>query len=307
MVGTQASLGLAQSANNVTLVVGFPAGGSSDAFARFAAQGLNEELGKTVIVDNKSGAGGTIAAEYIMRAPADGSTLLLHTGSTAITTPITRKIPPYTVDDFSWIARLATAPFAIAAYPGIPATDLQSLIAYIRARPGQLSYGHSGVGTTLHLTAEAFNKAGGVDIVAIPYRGSSLAISDLVTGRIAFICETIGNLIPLHRSGDIRVLSVFSDRRSSIAPEIPSAKEAGVQVISEASNFLVAPLKTPREIIEIFGTAINRYMKSATAQERLRVLGVEPVIDSGPDDAKAYVTAEVARWMPLVKTLGLEL
>lgn len=106
-----------------------------------------------------------------MRAPADGSTLLLHTGSTAITTPVTRKIPPYTADDFSWIARLATAPFAIAAYPGIPVTNLQSLIAYIRARPGQLSYGHSGVGTTLHLTAEAFNKAAGLDILAVPYRG----------------------------------------------------------------------------------------------------------------------------------------
>lgn len=301
--------GFAQSAKPVSLVVGFAPGGSGDVFARIVGQGLTEELGRTVVVENKAGAGGLIAADYVLRAAPDGLTLLLATGSVATTAPISQKNPPYNpATDVGWIAHLSTAPFGIGVHSGIPANDLKSLIDYIRARPGQLSYGHAGLGTTTHIAAEAFKNEAGLDIRAVPYRGSAPSIPDLMSGQISFIFETVGTLIPLHQTQKIRVLGIFADKRTPIAPEIPTAKEAaGIALVSGTPNLLAAPLKTPKDIIDPLNAAINRHMKKPAVQELLKAQGIEPILDSTPESAKQYITAEVARLLPVVKKLGLEL
>lgn len=299
---------LAQSARVIRLVVGFPPGGSGDVFARIVSQGLAEELGRTTVVDNRPGAGGIIAGEAVIRAEPDGATLIMHTGSSAITAPITQKVPPYNaVTDFAWIAHLSTAPFVIAAYPGLPVTDLQSLIAYIKARPGQLSYGHAGIGSTTHLAGEAFKEAAGLDIRAVPYRGSAPSIPDLMSGQITFVFETVGTLVPLYRAGKVKVLATFAQERSPIATDIPTAREEGVDLTSGTPNLLAAPPRTPQSIVDPVAAAIDRHMNKASVQEMLKAQGIQPILNSSPEKAKAYVAAEVARLTPLARKSGLDL
>jgi tripartite-type tricarboxylate transporter receptor subunit TctC len=307
-VGPRADLAFAQNNRPISLVVGFAPGGSGDVFARIVAQGLTQEAGLTVIVENKAGAAGLIAADYVLRAKSDGNTLMLATGSMATTAPLSKKNPPFNpATDVGWIAYLSSAPFTIAINKDIPANDLKSFIEYVRARPGQLNYGHSGVGSTTHIASEAFKDELGLDIRPVPYRGSAPAISDLMGGQIAFVFETVGTLIPLHQADKVRALCVFDETRTPIAPDVPTAKEAaGVNLLAGTPNLLAAPLKTPKEIIDPLNAAINRYMSKEEIQNQLKAQGIKPIVDSTPASAQQYIAGEVARLRPLIKKLGLE-
>lgn len=295
--------------STIHLVVGFPPGGSGDLFARILGDGLREELGRTLVIDNKPGAGGLTVAIGFLRAPKDGSVLMLATGSTAVSAPISRAKPPYNpVDDFAWIALLSHAPFVIAVNPEIPATDLQSLIAYIRARPKQLSYGHAGLGTTVHLAAELFKERAGLDIVDIPYPGSAGAITATIAGTVAFVIETSGTLLPQHKAGKLRILAAFAEHREKISPEIPTAREAaGIDVVAGTFNLLAAPLGTPPEVIDTIAKAVGRVMAQSATQQKLVALGIQPITNSNPQEARAFVASEVARWTGVVKKLGIAL
>ena len=293
----------------IHLQVGFPPGGSGDLFARILGDALRVELGRTLVIENKPGAGGLTVAVGFLRAPKDGSTLMLATGSTAVSAPISRATPPYNpVEDFAWIALLSIAPFVIAINPQIPATDLKSLIAYIKARPHALSYGHAGLGTTVHLAAELFKERAGLDIVDIPYPGSAGAITATIAGTVAFIVETSGTLMPYHKAGKLRILATFAEAREKIAPEIPTAREAaGIDVVAGTSNLLAAPLGTPAEIIDTIAKAVATVMAQPAIQQKLLGLGIQPITNSSPDQARAFVATEVARWTPVVKKLGIAL
>lgn len=299
---------IAQRERPIRLVVGFPPGGSGDLFARFLADPLREELGRAVIVDNRPGGGGLIAVDHFLRAPADGSVLMMHTGSTAVSAPISRKTPPYNpVEDFAWVALLSTAPFAIALNPLIPATDLAGFVAYARERQDQLSYSSAGIGTTVHLAGEAFKAAAGLNVVHVPYQGSGPAITDAINGTVTFNIETFGTLLPHHRGGALRIISAFADTRTEIAPEIPTAREAGFDVSAGTYNLLAAPVGTPREALEPVAGAIGRIMARPALQAQLATLGISGVTRSSPDHAKAFVASEMARWTPVVRRLGLAL
>jgi tripartite-type tricarboxylate transporter receptor subunit TctC len=293
----------------VHLLVGFPPGGSGDLFARILGDALREELGRPVVIENKPGGGGLTVATGFLRAPKDGSVLMLATGSTAVSAPISRAKPPYNpVEDFAWIALLSNAPFVIAINPEIPANDLKTLIEYARARPKQLSYGHAGSGTTVHLAAELFKERAGVDVVDIPYAGSAGAITATISGTVAFIIETSGTLLPHHKAGKMKILATFAEEREKISPEIPTAREAaGIDVIAGTSNLLAAPLGTPPEIIDTMAKAVAKVMSRSTIQEKLIGLGIQPITNSSPAEARAYVASEVARWTPVVKKLGIAL
>ena len=293
----------------IHLQVGFPPGGSGDLFARILGDALRVELGRTVVIENKPGGGGLTVAVGFLRAPKDGSVLMLATGSTAVSAPISRAVPPYNpVDDFAWIAWLSNAPFVIAVNPELPATDLKSLIAYLRTRPKQLSYGHAGLGTTVHLAAELFKERAGLDVVDIPYAGSAGAITATIAGTVAFIVETSGTLLPHHKAGKLRILATFAEAREKIAPEIPTAREAAnIDVIAGTSNLLAAPLGTPAEIIDSLAVAVGRVMAQSATQQKLIALGIQPITNSNPEQARAYVAREVARWTPVVKKLGIAL
>lgn len=301
---------LAQSADaTIKLAVGFPPGGSGDLFARILADGLREELGgRAVVVENKPGGGGMTVATGFLRAPKDGTQLMLATGSTAISAPISRAKPPYNaVEDFQWIALLSNAPFVIAVNPTLPVHDLKGLIAYCKARPRKLSYGHAGLGTTVHLAAELFKDRAGIDVVDIAYAGSGPAITDTIAGNVQFILETSGTLLPHHKAGKLRIITVMADAREKIAPEIPTSREEGYDLIAGTCNLLAAPIGTPREIVEPIARAVNRVMLRPNVQERLAVLGITPITNSNPAQARAFVSGEVARWSAVVKKLGIAL
>ncbi len=298
----------AQAPANVKLIVGFPPGGSGDLFARIMAERLQQELQMPVLVDNRAGGGGLIAVAAFQRAPADGYTLMMHTGSTAVSAPISRKVPPYNpVDDFAWIAHLSEAPFLIAVNPALPVTDLKSLVAHAKAQGGKLSYGHAGLGTTVHLAAELFKERAGIAVTDIPYAGSGPALTDTIGGNVAFIVETYGTLIEHHKAGRVRIVGAFAESRLPELPDIGTAREIGLDVVAGTSNLLAAPLGTPPERLALIAAAVGRVTARADMQQQLTALGIHPVLSSSPQQAKAYVAKEVARWTPLVKKLGIAL
>ena len=202
---------------------------------------------------------------------------------------------------------MSNAPFVIAVNPALPVTDLKGLVAYCKERPGKLSYGHAGLGTTVHLAAEMFKDRAGIDVVDIAYAGSAGAITDTIAGNVQFILETSGTLLPQHRSGRLRIITTMAETREKIAPEIPTSREAGYDLIAGTCNLLAAPVGTPPELIDPIAKAVARVMASPAVQERLAVLGIQPVQNSNPAQARAYVAAEIARWTPIVKKLGIAL
>lgn len=306
--GITSGLSLAQDSTPIKIAIGFPPGGSGDLFARILADALREELNRPVLIENKPGAGGLTVATGFLRAPKDGTQLMMATGSTAVSAPISRAKSPYNpVDDFQWIALLSHAPFVIAVNPNLPVTDLKSLVAYCKARPGKLSYGHAGLGTTVHLAAELFKERAGIFVVDIPYAGSAGAITDTIAGNVDFIVETSGTLLPHHRSGRMRIITTMAEAREKIAPEIPTAREDGYDLVAGTYNLLAAPQGTPRETVDPIARAVTRVMNRPAIQERLVQLGIQPITNSNPADARAYVAAEIARWTPIVKRLKIAL
>ncbi len=298
----------AQAAGTVKLIVGFPPGGSGDLFARVMAEQLQQQLQTPVIVDNRAGGGGLTAVAAFQRAPADGFTLMMHTGSTAVSAPISRKVPPYNpVEDFAWIAHLSEAPFLIAVNPALPITDLKSLVAYAKAQGGKMSYGHAGLGTTVHLAAELFKERAGIAVADIPYAGSGPALTDTMSGTVAFIVETYGTLIPHHKAGKLRIVGALAEARLPELPDIATAREAGLDVVAGTSNLIAAPLGTPPERQAVLARAVAAVMSAPDMRSKLTQLGIHGVFNSNPADARAYVAREVARWTPLVKKLGIAL
>lgn len=292
----------------VKLIVGFPPGGSGDLFARLMSEHLQQELGSTVLVENRPGAGGLTAVAAFKRAPADGYTLMMHTGSTAVSAPISRKVPPYDpVTDFDWIALLTIAPFLVAVNPKLPVTDIKSLVAYAKSQPGKLSYGHAGLGTTVHLAAELFKDRAGIAVTDIPYAGSGPALIDTISGNVAFIVETYGTLIQHHQAGRVRIVGAFSEARLPQMPDIGTAREAGLDVVAGTANLIASPLGTPPERQTTIARAVGRVMARPEMREQLTKLGIQGFEDSNPAQAKAYVASEVARWKPVVKKLGIAL
>jgi tripartite-type tricarboxylate transporter receptor subunit TctC len=290
------------------LVVGFPPGGSGDLFARIIAQPLGEELDRNVIVDNKPGAGGMTAAQGFVRYTPDGSALLLATGSAAVTAPISHKTQPYDpVADFAWISHLSIAPFVIAVTPAAPVKTLVELIAYAKSKPGTLSYGSAGIGTTVHLAGELLKEKTGIDAQHVPYRGSGPAIIDTLSGERTYIIETFGTLLQYHKAGTLRIVAVMAQKRSKIADDIPTVIESGVDALAGTYNLLAAPPKTSREILEPMVGASNRVMARPAIQELLLASDIQPITDSNPDKAREFIASEVARWKPVVDRLGLAL
>ena len=309
--GTVLGVGPAQARSAGELIkmsVGFPPGGAGDMFARILGAALGEELAAPVIIENKPGGGGMTVAMGFTRAAKDGTQLMMATGSTAVSAPISRARPPYNpVTDFQWIALLTNAPFVIAVNPALPINDLKSLVAYAKARPKKLFYGHAGLGTTVHLAAELFKEMAGIDVTDIAYAGSGGAIVATIAGDVQFVIETAGTLLPYHKSGKLRIITTMADVREKIIPEIGTAKESGYELLAGTSNFLAAPLGTPHDAVDPIAQAVGRVMLRPAVRARLAELGIQPVANSTPALAQAYVASEVARWTPIVKKLGIAL
>lgn len=290
----------------VRLVIPFAPGGGTDIMGRRFANKVAPLLGQNVFVDNRGGAGGTIGTAEVARAKPDGYTLLLGTSSTHAINPSAMDNPPYDpVKDFVPIAVVGIIPMVIAVHP-IVAGSLQDLIKRVRGNPGKYSYGSAGMGSINHLTGELFKKqAGRLDIVHVPYKGAGAALVDLIAGQIPIAIVTVSSATALHRSGKVRVLATFGEKRSNAAPDIPTAVELGVpEMLGYTFNVLLAPAGAPKPIVDQLHQATMKVMSDAAFQKDLEGLSIEPVTDSNPEKATQFIKDELAKWAPIIKATG---
>jgi tripartite-type tricarboxylate transporter receptor subunit TctC len=294
----------------IRLVIPFPPGGVNDAVGRPWADKMKALLG-TVVVENIGGAGGAVGAASVARAQPDGYTLLLGSGGTQVIIPIASHQPQYDpAKAFEPIFILGVTAVCIAVHPSVPVQSLAALIAYAKANPGKLSYGSAGAGTMTHLTGELFKVLTGMaDIVHVPYRGAGPAITDAISGHIPMITPNVtGQVIELHRTGKLRILAVTTARRVVAAPEIPTAVEAGLPgMISQNFIGLFAPAGTLRPIIEQVAQATRAGLAERDLQQLFLAAAFEPMPESGPEQARRFLDEEIARWLPVIKTIGLKL
>ncbi len=291
----------------IRLVVPFPPGGGTDIMGRRLAAKLAVLLGQQIVIDNRTGANGSIGTAEVARAKPDGYTLLMGTTSTHSINPLTLEQRLYDpVKDFVHIALLGTSAFSVVVHPSV-AGSLQELIKKVRASPGKYSYGSSGTGGSTHLAGELFKKlAGGLDIVHVPYRGSAQSITDLAGGQIPIVMSGFSSVIPFHRSGKVRILAAFNEKRLSFAPDIPTAVELGVRgMVAYTFNGFFAPAATPETIIDQLHRATTKIMAEEAFQKELENLGIDAVTDSNPEKANQFIKDELAKWTPIVKAAGL--
>ena len=294
----------------IRLVVPFPAGGPTDVFARQYAAGMSELLGQQMVVENKAGAAGAIGSIEVARAPADGYTLLFGTASTHGLYNLLSKAPKFdSLKDFAPIAIVGSAPAVIVVNPSQPG-DLKALVASVKANPGKLQYGSPGTGTFLHLTGEMFKvDAGKLDIPHIPYKGSAPAMNDLLGNQIGMVVDTLGTSLQQHRSGKAKILAVATPKRSALAPDIPTVDEALGTKGFEAGlwNVVAAPAGTPADVVTKLSQATTKVMSGQAFQQQLAKLGIDPIVDSDPAAARAFIAKERERFKPVVDASGAKL
>jgi tripartite-type tricarboxylate transporter receptor subunit TctC len=297
-------------ARPIRLVVPFPPGGAFDAVGRPLADKLKPLLG-TIVIENIGGGGSSLGAAAVARARPDGYTILLGGTQTHVNEALLKSKPLYDpVKDLDPIAGVAANVLCIAVHPTVPARTLKELIAYAKANPGKVSYGHSGTGSIQHLTGELFKSlAGTPDIVHVPYRGTGPVIADLVSGQVPMgVPGVTGQVIEFHRTGKMRVLAVTGPARLAAAPELPTAAELGFPgMIVTGSIGLAAPAGTPAGIIEQIAQATRTVVAESAFQQMLIDAGIEPTRDSSPEKFRQSLAADVALWTPVVKALSLKI
>ena len=284
----------------IRLVVPFPAAGATDLFARTLAQKLGEVLGVTVVIDNKPGAGGAIGADAGAKAAPDGYTLLLTTSSThAIGPAINPKLPYDTVRDFTPIAHVGNAPSIMLVPNDSPAKTVQQWIDYAKRNPGKLNYGSSGTGTIVHLTAELFKAQAGVFVTHIPYKGTALAMPDLLSGKLDVIFDSLPTGLPFVRDGRLRALAVTSLKRSPLAPDLPPVADVLPGFESNTWFGIYGPRGLPADLVAKVNTAANQALADAATRDKLARLGIEPV-QSTPAQFGQMVAADAAKWKKII-------
>ncbi|CAM4146151.1 Bug family tripartite tricarboxylate transporter substrate binding protein [Bordetella muralis] len=293
----------------IRLVVGFPPGGGADFVARQVAQQLGETLRTSVVVDNKPGANGTIAASEVARSAADGYTLLLGvTASQAISPALTPSLPYDAVKDFTPITQIGYTPLVLIVNPKLPVKSLADFLQYAKDSKKPVVYGSAGIGNITHLAAEMFlQSAGAKNFQHVPYKGSAQVITDLIGGRVDAYFDTLPSSLPYIQSGQVRALAVTSSERASNAPDIPTVQEAGVPGFHTTTWFGVfGPAKLSPKITEALYAATRDSMGSKAAKDRMITRGVQPVLDS-PDQFANELQADLKRWRDVAQKANISL
>ena len=293
----------------IRLIVPRSAGGVLDVIGRSWADRVTARLG-TVVVENRGGGGGITGTVAVAHAPADGYTLLLGSTGDLVLNPVLAPQAPYNaLKDFAPIGILAISVASIIVHPSVPARNLKELAEYARKNPGKLSYGSAGTGTMANLCGELFKKlAGTPDIVHVPYKGAAAGYGDLVAGHIPIMASNVtGNMLEMHRAGQVRILAAATDHRLAGAPEIPTTAEAGFpELIAQLFVGVFAPAATPKPILDRLVAVTRDAAQDKDFQQTLEASAFEPLTDYGPEKTTQYLVDELTRWTPILKGSGLQ-
>lgn len=292
----------------IRLIVPFPPGGGNDILARAVGQQLGESLRQQIIVDNRGGAGGMLGGQIAASADPDGYTLFLGSMGSLAHNPALRANNPYDPPrDFAAVSLLATSPFLLAVNPAVPARTVGELLALARARPGTLNYASAGTGSSLHMTAELFKHATGVNIVHIAYKGTAPALVELLAGQVQMIFSTMPPVLPHLKTGRLRALGVTTATRAKVAPDIPTIAESGVPGF-EVQNWqgIVVPRKTPAAVVDRLNREILKVLAAPAMIEVLATQGLDPA-GTTPAKFDKLIRDEIDRWRKLVKAAGMHI
>ncbi|MDM0047145.1 tripartite tricarboxylate transporter substrate binding protein [Variovorax dokdonensis] len=289
----------------ITIIVPFAAGGTTDILARIVGQALGADLGQSVVIDNRAGAGGNIGGQLAARSPADGYTLFMGTvGTHAINESLYKKMPFDPIKDFAPLSRVATVPNLLVANPAQPFKTVPELIAYAKANPGKVNFGSSGSGSSIHLSGELFKSMAKVDMVHIPYRGSAPAVNDLLGNQIAIMFDNMPSAIQHVRAGKLRPIAVTTAKRSPELPDVPTIAEAGVPGYEATSWFgLFAPAGTPAPIVAQLNKSLVKVLNQPEVKQKIAAQGGDVVAET-PEQFAAFIKAETLKWSKVVKESG---
>jgi tripartite-type tricarboxylate transporter receptor subunit TctC len=291
----------------VRFVVPFPAGGGTDIFARLIGKRLSETMGQQFVIDNRAGASGIIGCEQVARAPGDGYTLLMGTTGTHTTNPaVFTKLPYHPLKDFTPVSLVAESPFVLLVHPSLPVSNVAELVALAKRRPGELTYGSSGVGSSSHLGFELFNMMAGITTVHVPYKGLPPATADTIAGNLTMTWDSITASGPFIRSGRVRALGIGSAKRSPLLPDLPTIAEAGLPGYELGSWYgIFAPAGTPAEIVRRLHTEILRALESNGMKEHFTALGAQP-IGSTPEEFALVLQRDLEKWARVAREANVK-
>ena len=309
LLATLALSGIASAQNfpnkSIRFLVGFAPGGSTDILARLIAQKMSENIGQQVVVDNRTGAGGIIAAEVLAKSPPDGYTMLACTTGNFAIIPYLYKSVPYNADkDLAPVTQTGSLPYIIVVHPSLPVKNVRELIAFVKTRPAQINYASSGVGTASHLAAAYFASAAGINMVHVPYKGTGNAMGDLLAGQVVLMFDQPVSSMPLVKAGKLKVLGISSEKRFPTLPDIPTVAESGIPGFDAVSwAGACVPGGTPKEIINRLQVEIAKVLKLPDIVERLMRDGIEPVGGTA-EQFQSFIEREKIKWSKVVRDSG---
>jgi tripartite-type tricarboxylate transporter receptor subunit TctC len=288
-------------AKPVRLIVAFPPGGSVDAVARLVGPRLSESLGQPVVIENRSGASGNIGTELAARAKPDGHTLLIHTIPFVANVHLYERMPYDPLADFAAVSLLCSSPAVLVVHPSVPARSVAELLALAKSKPGALNYSAAGAGTNPHIAGELFNMLGGVDIVAVQYKGGGPALVAVLGGEVGITFQNISEAVPHVSSGRLRALGVTSAKRAAALPEVPTIAESGVPGYEFTTwHGVLAPRGTPREIVVLLNGKLKDVLRSPGISARFAQMGLD-VIASTPEEFSAHLKKELEKWGRVIR------
>ena len=285
----------------IKLMVPFPPAGATDVVGRIVAQKLSEQLGQSVVVENRPGAGGSIGSDLVAKSPPDGYTILMATSSTHSIGPALQKLPYDPIKDFAAITHVADIPNVLVVSPKLPVSNVKELVAYAKANPGKLNYASSGVGTIIHLNAELFKMLTGTDIVHVPYKGSALSIPDLASGSVSMLFDSLASVMPHIKAGNVKPLAVNARARVPLLPDVPTLAEAGLPAFDRYTWFgMFAPAGTPPDIVRRLQSEVVMALKAPDLRARFDAVGAEPV-GSTSEQFVERIKSDGVRWAEVIR------
>jgi tripartite-type tricarboxylate transporter receptor subunit TctC len=290
----------------IRIVVNVAPGGGVDFATRLVALKLGEKLGQPVIVENRGGGSGNIAAEFVYHSEPDGYTLLAAPGASISINDLLFKKLGYDPVKYDPVALLTSVPLALVARPNFPAKNLQEFVAYAKANPGKLNYASNGIGTAAHLTAELFNLTAGVNMVHVPYKGTNPVLNDIVADHVDLTFIQYSAFLDLYKAGRVKILAVANDKCVESMPEVPTFAEQGFpDIVSNTWNILSAPPKTPAEVLAKLNRAISEILSEPDVKQRFNQ--AETTVEGGSvEDARKYIAADRARWMKVIDAAHIQ-